>query len=67
MLLVEKRANLEVRNASGATPLITACAVGFSSVVKVLLDAGANPFAINNRGKNALDSNLAVAAERLVF
>ena len=29
-LLVAKRADLEVRNANGATPLITACAVGFS-------------------------------------
>ena len=28
-LLVQKRADLELRNASGATPLITACAVGF--------------------------------------
>ena len=66
-LLVESRANLEVRGASGATPLITACAAGFTSVVKVLLDAGANPFATNDRGKNALDSNQAVAADRQVF
>ena len=66
-LLVEKRANLEVRNASGATPLITACAAGFSSVVKVLLDAGADPFATNTRGKNALDSCLAIGADWQVF
>ena len=33
-LLVAKGADLEVRNAYGATPLITACAVGFLSVVR---------------------------------
>ena len=54
-LLLEKGAGLEVRNAYGATPLITACAVGFFSVVRVLLDAGANAFATNDRGRNALD------------
>ena len=54
ILLVEKGANLEVRNASGATPLITACAVGFWSVVRVLLDARADAFATNNNGRNAM-------------
>ena len=54
-LLLEKGAGLEVRNAYGATPLITACAVGFFSVVRVLLDAGASAFATNDRGRNALD------------
>ena len=54
-LLVAKGADLEVRNAYGATPLITACAVGFFTVVRVLLDAGANAFAKNGRGRNALD------------
>ena len=53
-LLVAKGAELEVRNAYGATPLITACAVGFFSVVRVLLDAGADAFATNSRGRNAL-------------
>ena len=53
-LLVEKRANLELRNASGATPLITACSVGFVSVVKVLLDAGADPFATTNAWQERL-------------
>ena len=54
-LLVAKGADVEVRNAYGATPLITACAVGFFSVVRALLDAGADAFATNGRGRNALD------------
>ena len=54
-LLVAKGADLVVRNAYGATPLITACAVGFWSVVRVLPDAGADAFATNDRGRNALD------------
>ena len=44
-LMLAKRADLEVRNAYGATPLMTACSVGCSSVVRLLLDAGANAHA----------------------
>ena len=54
-LLVAKGADVEVRNAYGATPLITACAVGFFSVVQVPLEAGADATATNARGRNALD------------
>ena len=54
-LLVAKGADLEVRNAHGATPLIAACAVGFFSVVQVLLEAGADATATNARGRNAAD------------
>ena len=54
-LLVEKRADLEVRNPHGATPVMNACACGNWSCVRVLLDARANHFATNNNGRNALD------------
>ena len=54
-LLVERRADLEVRNPHGATPLMAACACGNWSAVRVLLDAGADVFATNDRGRNALD------------
>ena len=53
-LLVEKRADLEVRNPHGAAPLMNACACGNLSCVRVLLDAHANPHATNNIGRNAL-------------
>ena len=54
-LLVDKRADVNVRNPHGATPLIAACACGNWSAVRVLLDAGADVFATNERGRNALD------------
>jgi len=54
-LLVDKRADVNVRNPHGATPLMAACACGNWSAVRVLLDAGADVFATNERGRNALD------------
>ena len=54
-LLVEKGADLEATNHHGTTALMTACACGNWSCVRVLLDARANPFATNVRGRNALD------------
>ena len=53
--LVERRADLEVRNPHGATALMAACACGNWSCVRVLLDARADHFATNVRGHNALD------------
>ena len=53
-LLVEKGADLEATNHHGTTALMTACACGNWSCVRALLDARANPFATNVRGRNAL-------------
>ena len=54
-MLVENGAELEVRNANGATPLMNACACGNWSLVRILLDAHANHHATNYIGRNALD------------
>ena len=54
-LLVENGADLEATNHHGTTALMTACACGNWTCVRALLDARANPFATNIRGKNALD------------
>ena len=53
--LVDQRADVNVRNPHNATPLMAACACGNWSAVRVLLDAGADVFATNDRGRNALD------------
>ena len=54
-LLLDQLADVDVRNPHGATPLMAACACGNWSAVQVLLDAGADVFATNERGRNALD------------
>ena len=54
-LLVEKVADLETTNHHRTTALMSACGCGNWSCVRILLDAQANPFATNIRGKNALD------------
>ena len=54
-LLVENGADLEATNHHGTTALMTACACGNWTCVRAHLDARANPFATNIRGKNALD------------
>ena len=54
-MLITARADLEIENANGATPLLNACASGSWSVVEVLLARGADINARNKNGKNALD------------
>ena len=52
--VVERRADVEVRNPHGATTLMNACACGNWSCVRVLLDAHADPHATNTNGHNAM-------------
>ena len=52
--LVEKRANIEARDASGNTPLLKAAGTGVTDVVELLIEKTANPHVTNNRGVGAL-------------
>ncbi|MEC8910713.1 MAG: ankyrin repeat domain-containing protein [Chloroflexota bacterium] len=54
-MLLERKANMEASNPQGSTPLIHACASGFWSVVRLLLDAKADHNAAKKGGRNALD------------
>ena len=54
-MLLEKRADMEVTNPGGSTPLMHACACGFWSVVRLLLDARADHTVTKQGGRNALD------------
>ena len=54
------------RSASGATPLIFAAAAGLGDVVDLLLDAGADPAAIDWNGGSALDYATSVEAFELI-
>ncbi len=52
--LIEAKADIEVRDETGATPLIQAMKKGLTDVLEVLIEAKANPNAIDNRGRTAL-------------
>ena len=54
-MLLKKRADMEVTNPGGSTPLMHACACGFWSVVRLLLDARADHTVTKQGGRNALD------------
>ena len=54
-MMLERRADTEASNPQGSTPLIHACASGFWSVVRLLLDAKADHNATKKGGRNALD------------
>ena len=54
-MLLKKRADMEVTDPRGGTPLMHACACGFWSVVRLLLDARADHTVTKQGGRNALD------------
>ncbi len=48
-------ADLDSPDAAGRTPLMVAAAGGHLEIVKLMVNAGANPFTTDNRGKTVLD------------
>ena len=53
--LLEARAQLEAATPKGATPLLLAASSGLTDICSVLLAAGADRSAKNNKGKGALE------------
>ena len=52
-MLIERQANLEARDQQGNTALLLAAAGGFTSMVELLQDRGADLLATNTRGGGA--------------
>ena len=52
--LIAMRADVNVRNDAGQTPLMSAAEKGYADMVQVLLQNGANPKLANNQGDSAL-------------
>ena len=52
--LLEKKAELEARDAKGNTPLLTAAGTGVSDVMRLLVRQRADVNAVNDRGLGAL-------------
>ena len=52
--LIAKKANLNVRNEFGSTPIAQAAELADARMVKMLLDAGAEPEGANPDGQTAL-------------
>src|SRR5216117_600114 len=52
--LIARKANLNVRNEFGSTPIAQAAELADARMVKMLLDAGAEPEAANPDGQTAL-------------
>ena len=53
-MLVSKMASIQTTSPDGSTPLMVAASVGDIEIVKILLDAGCNPYISNKDGFNAL-------------
>ena len=58
-LLLDAKADIEAANSLGWTALIVASRYGCYDVVEYLMEKGANPDAVDNEGKNALDHAIA--------
>jgi len=53
-MLASKMASVQVTSSDGSTPLMAAASVGEIEIIKILLDAGCNPYRSNKDGFNAL-------------
>ena len=53
-MFASKMATAQVISSDGSTPLMAAASIGNLEIVKLLLDAGCNPYNKNNDGVNAL-------------
>ena len=53
-MFASNMATVQVVSTDGSTPLMAAASVGNLEIVNILLDAGCNPFNINNNDINAL-------------
>lgn len=65
-LHIRRGDDLDARDESGATPLILAAARRRKGVVKLLLEAGANPALSDSNGKNALDHALGAGCSETI-
>ena len=63
-MLIDHGADVNRPSSAGQTPLILAAVGGHKELVKVLLEAGANPRAVNSHGQTPLD--IARALEKTV-
>ena len=54
-LLLERGADIDMKNKYGDTPIHQAAENGRTDIVKVLLSAGADPYITNKKGETACD------------
>ncbi|MBV9304438.1 MAG: ankyrin repeat domain-containing protein [Acidobacteriaceae bacterium] len=56
--LLNSGANVNLAGGRGGTPLTMAAGYGYTDIVRILLDHGANAHAVSSSGENALDAAL---------